>query len=94
MTYKEIIKKISQELGLTYKVVDRAYRSYWLFIRESIKSLPFKDIHNEEEFSKLRTHFNISSLGKLNATWNNYLGVQQRQNILKNRTKDAKNKEG
>lgn len=83
MTYQQIIKKVSQETNLPYRIVDKTYKAYWLFIKEQIRSLPLKQVSNEEEFSKLRTNFNIPSLGKLYVTWNSYLGVQQRYKLIK-----------
>ena len=60
------------------KLVKEAYESYWKFIRESIKSLPLKDDLTEEEFNKLRTNFNITSLGKFSCTYDRYMSTKQR----------------
>ena len=65
MTYKEIISKISKELNIPERIVDKTYKAYWKYIRAYIQSLPLKDIINEEEYLELRTNFNIPSLGKL-----------------------------
>ena len=80
MTYLEAITQVSEELGLPVEVVKKTYESYWEFIRETIQSLPLKDDLSEEEFNKLRTNFNIPSIGKLSCTYTRY-------NILKNRFK-------
>lgn len=93
MTYQQIIKKVSQETNLPYRIVDKTYKAYWLFIKEQIRSLPLKQVSNEEEFSKLRTNFNIPSLGKLYVTWNSYLGCKERYKRLKNLNKNVKDKE-
>lgn len=65
----EIYERVAVKLNLPIKVVELAYLSYWRFIRTTIKDLPLKDNLSEEEFSKLRTNFNIPSLGKLNCTY-------------------------
>ena len=78
MSYQEILKKVAIELNLPVGVVRRAYESHWAFIRETITSLPLKDSLNEEDFSKLRTNFNIPSLGKLTCTYERMLGVKKR----------------
>lgn len=78
MNYNEIIIKISQETGLPGKVVDKVFKAYWFFIRTSIQALPLKELLSEEEFSKLKTNFNIPSLGKLSCTYEDYLRQKKR----------------
>lgn len=91
MTYVEILNKVSDELQLPLEVVKKAYESHWLFIRESIKALPLKEDLSEEEFKKLKTNFNIPSLGKLTCTYERMLGVRKRfENIKKLRNVDNK----
>lgn len=83
MSYQEILKKVAIELNLPVEVVRRAYESHWTFIRETIKRLPLKEPLNEEDFSKLRTNFNIPSLGKLTCTYERMLGVKKRFEYIK-----------
>ena len=83
MNYPDIIDKVSQEMGLPPEVVDTAYKSYWKFIKQTIQSLPLKDDISEEEFAKLKTNFNIPSLGKLYVTWNRLIGCKKRFEIIK-----------
>ena len=78
MNYPDIIGKVSQEMDITPEVVDTAYKSYWKFIKQTIQSLPLKDDISEEEFAKLRTNFNIPSLGKLTCTFDRMMGVKKR----------------
>lgn len=83
MSYLDIVGKVSRELNLPKEVVDKTYKAYWLFIKNHIQSLPLKENLNEEDFAKLRTNFNIGSLGKLCVTYKHYLGVKQRFEYLK-----------
>ena len=83
MNYFDIIKKVSEELNLPNDVVDRAYKSYWLFIKQHIQSLSLKENITEEEFNKLRTNINIPSLGKLCVTWDRLIGCKKRFEIIK-----------
>lgn len=83
MNYPDIIGKVSEELDLPKEVVDKTYRAYWLFIKQHIQSLPLKENINEEDFAKLRTNFNIGSLGKLTCTYDRMLGVKKRYNLIK-----------
>ena len=81
--YSDIVGKVSEELELPVEVVDRTYKAYWRFIKSHIQSLPLKDNINEEDFAKLRTNFNIPSLGKLNCTYDRMLGMKKRYKLIK-----------
>lgn len=83
-----VIYKLASKLNLPSEVVSKAYKAYWLFIRETIQSLPLKEDLNEEGFSKLRTNFNIVNIGKLACTYKRYKGVKERQRLLKEKGND------
>lgn len=83
MNYPDIIDKVSKELDIPVEVVDAAYKSYWKFIKQTIQSLPLKNDIDEEEFAKLRTNFNIPSLGKLTCTFDRMMGVKKRLKYIK-----------
>lgn len=89
MNYPDIIGKVSQEMGLPPEVVDTAYKSYWKFIKQTIQSLPLKDNISEEDFTKLRTNFNIPSLGKLTCTFDRMMGVKKRFKYIKRLRENA-----
>ena len=84
MDYKDLITQISKELSLPYKVVDKVYKSYWRFIRDTIQNLPLKENLTEEDFQKLRTNFNIPSLGKLSCTYDRVKGVKESYKYIRN----------
>lgn len=83
MNYLDIINRVSQEISIPPEVVDTAYKSYWKFIKQTVQSLPLKDDISEEDFIKLRTNFNIPSLGKLCVTWDRLVGCKNRFKIIK-----------
>lgn len=83
MTYQETVTLLSKELDIPEEVIDAAYKSFFEFIRTTISALPLKDELSEEDFSKLRTNFNIPSLGKLHCTYERYKGMKERLNYLK-----------
>ena len=91
MNYPDIIGKVSQEMGLPPEVVDTAYKSYWKFIKQTIQSLPLKDDISEEDFTKLRTNFNIPSLGKLTCTFDRMVGVKKRFKYIKRLRENVEN---
>ena len=94
MIYSEAIKQVSIELGLPPQVVKEAYESFWTFIRNNIKALPLKEDLSKEEFDKLRTNFNVPSLGKLSCTYDRFIGVKKRLKYLNKLKDDYNNKEG
>lgn len=77
MTYKEIVAKVADDLGLSVQLVDRAYKSYWKAIREHVKSLPLMENLSDKEFQNLRPNVNIPSLGKLYVTIDRYHGMKK-----------------
>jgi hypothetical protein len=77
MSYQNIITKVAEELGLPESLVNETYKSFWRYVRETIKELPLKEDLSQEEFDKLQTNFNIPSIGKLSCTWNRYNGVKK-----------------
>ena len=89
MKYSEIINQVSKELDIPVDVVDKAYRSSFEFIKNKIQSLPLKEDISEEEFSGLRTNFNIPSLGKLVCTFDRMEGVKKRFNYIKKLRENA-----
>ena len=93
MNYKETIDYVANKLELPQEVVKEAYESYWKFIRQIISELPLKDELSEEEFNKLRTNFNVPSLGKLAVTWDRYKAIKDRYKHIKKLRDDNNNKE-
>ena len=82
MKYSDIINKVSEELNLPRELVENAYKAYWNFIRVTIEELPLKTELSQERYRDLRTSINIPSLGKLNCTYNRYIGIRNRFNII------------
>ena len=82
MKYSDIINKVSEELNLPRELVENTYKAYWNFIRVTIEELPLKTELSKERYRNLRTNINIPSLGKLNCTYNRYIGIRNRFNII------------
>lgn len=91
MSYPDIVDKVSQETGIPSEVVDAAYKSFWKFIKQTIQALPLKEDLSEEEFAKLRTCFNVPSLGKLTCTFDRMVRMKERFNYIKNLKENASN---
>lgn len=84
------LNELSRELSLPPTVIAKVYKSYWLFIRKHIESLPLKEDLSEEEFKALSVNFNLPNLGKLGCTYKRYLGMKKRN---KNFSQYVRNKE-
>lgn len=87
LEWNKIYRKVALELGLDDKDVKKAYNLYWEYFRTKVEELPLKDDLSEEEFSNLKTSFNVPSLGKFYCTYDRYLRIK---NKLK-KSRDAKN---
>lgn len=83
MRYNNIVDKVSKDLQLPYNIVDKTYKAFWLYIRNTIQELPLKEDLNEAEFSMLKLNFNIPSLGKLTCTYDRYKNIKNRFNCIK-----------
>lgn len=79
---KDVYLDVSRTLGISPDVVEKAYKAYWLYIKTTIQTSPLKEDLTEEEFSKLRTNFNIPSLGKLSCTLDKYRGTKKRFKLI------------
>lgn len=93
MNYQEILNQVANKLDLPVDVVKEAYESYWRYVRYTISELPLKDGLSEEEFNKLRTNFNIPSIGKLSCTYPRYKAIKDRYKYVKKLRDDNNNKE-
>ena len=83
MNYVGIIEKAAKELNLPKDLVDKTYKAFWRFIKDTVSTLPLKEDLTEEEFKKLKVNFNIPSLGKLNCTYKNYQNIKKYYNDYK-----------
>lgn len=93
MTYPDIVTKVSEELGLPPEVVDKVYKSYWMFVKQTIQALPLKEELTPEDFVKLKTNFNIPSLGKLSCTYDRMNRVKEKFKYIKKfRERNAEDK--
>ena len=93
MSYLDIIDTVSKKVDLPPDKVDKIYKSFWKYIKVTIKELPLKEDLSEEEFSQLRTNFNIPSLGKFSCTYDRMIGVKKRYKIIKEIRKNDKHQE-
>lgn len=72
MKQAEIIPILAAELGLPEALVKNTIAGFYKCIRHQISHLPLKEDLTEEEFRKLKTSYNIPSIGKLFITYDRY----------------------
>lgn len=89
MNYQEVLNRVADKLNIPVEVVKEAYESYWEYIRNTISELPLKEDLSEEEFNKLRTNFNVPSIGKLACPYDRYKAIKDRYKHIK-KLRDAK----
>lgn len=89
MNYQEVLNQVANKLNIPVEVVKEAYESYWEYIRKTISKLPLKEDLSEEEFNKLRTNFNVPSIGKLACPYDRYKAIKDRYKHIK-KLRDAK----
>ena len=63
------IKKVARNLSVDQKIVESVYKSYWLFIKEHISSLPLREL-SREEYDSTVSNINLPFLGKLYVDYN------------------------
>lgn len=78
MKLEEIVKRVSKELNIPEDTILKTYKAYWEYIRSTIQELPLKENLSLEDFNKLKTNFNIPSLGKLSCTYDRMLNMKKR----------------
>lgn len=86
----KVYQKVAQQLNLDVKDVKKVYIAYWQYIKNHIQQLPLKENITEEEFNKLRTHINISSLGHLTCSYRRMLSVKKMIDYRNERYKSVK----
>lgn len=87
-----IYEEVSKELVIPIEVVKAAYKSYWEFIYKKITELPLKEDLNKEDFDKLKTNFNIPSIGKFYTTYEDLINIKKGYSYKKLLIQNGKNK--
>lgn len=87
--YKTIFKEVAEELGISESDVRKIYFDFYHFIVDKVKEFPFdNDNISEEDFKKIRTSFNVPSLGKFNASYKRYKNIKSKKRYYEENIKD------
>lgn len=89
---QEIVDEVAKEMGITRLAATIAYRSFWMFMKETIESLPDMTTITEEEFNKQNVNFNIKHLGKLHTNFSKVGRTNKFKEIVNERVKNKKRK--
>ena len=85
---KQILKELAKELKIEEKLIKEVYKSYWEFIKVNIEQLKIDNINTEEDYSKVKSSFNVPSLGKLYFTYdkiNNLRKIKKYKKYVENK---------
>ena len=82
------LKKAARNLSVDQKLVEQVYKSYWLFIKEHISSLPLREL-NQTEFDSTVSNVNLPFLGKLYVNYNKLAKYHEQRKFYR----DVKTKE-
>lgn len=93
VAYKRIIEEVAKKHGVEPRLVDKVYKAYWGFIRETLSSLPLKEDLTEEQFKSLRASINVPSLGKFYCDYDRLTVIKNRIKYLKSLKENAGNQE-
>ena len=84
------LKKVARDLSVDQKLVEQVYKSYWLFIKEHISSLPLRDL-SQEEYDSTVSNVNLPFLGKLYVDYNRLAKYHKERELYKDvKTKESK----
>ena len=79
----EVIKEVSDKTGIPEKVCSEAYRSLWRFVKVKVENLDLNREYTKEEYSKIRTGFNVPHLGKLVCPYKRHGHILERMELIK-----------
>jgi hypothetical protein len=82
------INKVARNLSVDRKLVEQVYKSYWLFIKEHISSLPLREL-SREEYDSTVSNINLPFLGKLYVDYNKLEKYHKERKLYR----DVKSKE-
>lgn len=83
-------EQVARELGISPTLAHLIYKSYWKFVRDSIKDI---DIDNmaKEDFSSITTNFTIPYIGKLYTSFDKVEKYRKKVKYLEENVKAKKN---
>ena len=76
------LRKTARNLSVDQKLVEQVYKSYWLFIKEHISSLPLRDL-SQEEYDSTVSNVNLPFLGKLYVDYNKLANYHRERKLYK-----------
>ena len=82
-------EQVARELGISSTLAHLIYKSYWKFVRDSIKDI---DIDNmaKEDFSSITTNFTIPYIGKLYTSFDKVEKYRKKVKYLEENVKAKK----
>ena len=78
--YNVVLNKVAKELNLPEDLIKNTYMSYWKIVKDSIQSIPLKDI-NTDQIKEYKTSINIPSLGKFTCNINKFITLKENRRV-------------
>lgn len=91
MINKDLIKKVSSDLNVEYDVVEDVYNKYFSFIKINIEKNNIINIDTEEDLLKIKTNFNLPTLGKIGCSMKKIRAQKNKYNKIQNILREKKN---
>ncbi len=76
------LRKVARELCVDQKLVEQVYKSYWLFIKKHVSSLPLRDL-SQEEYDSTISNINLPFLGKLYVDYNKLAKYHEQRKLYR-----------
>lgn len=70
-------EEIAEKHGISIDIVKRVILSQYEFIKIKTRDMNFEEGLTKKEFNKLKTNFNLPSIGKLYASYFMYKKIQE-----------------
>lgn len=95
MLDRKLTRRVSEELGVSERAVERIYMEYWKSIRRHISSLPLKEDLDAKAFSLLKPSVPLPHLGRLYVTLEDYMKKKSRyKKVIEEIKNNAEDKQG
>nr|DAP38055.1 MAG TPA: DNA-binding protein [Crassvirales sp.] len=79
MNNKDIVKEVSNELGISYDIVLKVFKSYWSYLKEKIMLFDAPADITETEFKNTKHSINIKYIGKLSILHSKYTNAKNKK---------------
>lgn len=92
MNISQICADVARRHNVKKSLVERLYKSYWLFMRDKFTEMDLKKDYTQEEFNKKIMSVTVPCIGRIACTWDTYVNTRKSMEYIK-KIRDERNKE-